>query len=165
MAENQALCETSYKHLFLRNHFRLSNGEETVMKQPVAPCPFRSSECLQVDSQSLLFYVVCDTCCSSGPRRRLFKDAIIDWNALSQSVTQIGRRCAVADSKKPDENSFASEAVENIRDLGDRILGLAGRSVGDDLIVGHERRADPLGRSESLIDQPRRQAAASSRRQ
>ena len=58
------------------------------MSKPISTCPFcGSSDFLQVEKREFSFYVLCETCGSSGPRRHLFEDAVADWNELSKSVS------------------------------------------------------------------------------
>ena len=56
------------------------------MFEPIAPCPFCSSLHLHVSNQCMAFQVNCETCLSTGPSRKIFDQAIAEWNALSHRV-------------------------------------------------------------------------------
>ena len=58
------------------------------MATRIEPCPFCGAEHNHISHNMLAFYVVCQHCNSSGPRRRKVDTAIRDWNALSINIRQ-----------------------------------------------------------------------------
>ena len=58
------------------------------MATRIEPCPFCGTEHNHISHNMLAFFVVCQHCNSSGPRRRQVELAIKDWNQLSASQQQ-----------------------------------------------------------------------------
>jgi len=63
------------------------------MTQDIENCPFCSDAHLHISHLRLTFFVVCQHCNGSGPRRRRIEDAVDQWNRLSRAL-------AVASSEK-----------------------------------------------------------------
>ncbi len=58
------------------------------MASHIEACPFCGTEHNHISHNMMTFFVVCQRCSSSGPRRRKVDIAIQDWNQLSTSQQQ-----------------------------------------------------------------------------
>lgn len=58
------------------------------MAKHIAPCPFCGESHTHIGHNQLAFFVVCQHCQSTGPRRRQIDWAIQEWNQLSAASQQ-----------------------------------------------------------------------------
>jgi len=57
----------------------------------IEPCPFCNSGHLHITHHLVSHSVVCQSCKSKGPQRRVLEDAVLDWNHTSRLLRQIKR--------------------------------------------------------------------------
>jgi len=65
---------------------RMRHNEDRCMTQDIENCPFCSDNHIHISHLRLTFFVVCQHCNGSGPRRRRIEDAVDQWNRLSQAL-------------------------------------------------------------------------------
>lgn len=66
------------------------------MTQDIENCPFCGDAHIHIAHQRMTFFVVCQHCNGSGPRRHQIEDAVDQWNRLSRALA---RARAISDDK------------------------------------------------------------------
>jgi Lar family restriction alleviation protein len=61
-------------------------SEDCCMTQDIENCPFCGDSHIHISHLRLTFFVVCQHCNGSGPRRRRIEDAVDQWNRLSRAL-------------------------------------------------------------------------------
>jgi transcription elongation factor Elf1 len=69
-------------------------------------CPFCGSSHNHINHHQMTFYVVCQHCLSTGPRRREIDQSIEQWNALFRQLKQAQQLKHQRD-KKPETEALS----------------------------------------------------------
>lgn len=77
----------------------------------IEPCPFCNSGHLHIAHHLVSHSVVCQSCKSKGPQRRVLEDAVLDWNHTSRLLRQIKREQVRPAQFKPIYREAANSDV------------------------------------------------------
>lgn len=87
------------------------------MAKHIAPCPFCGESHTHIGHNQLAFFVVCQHCQSSGPRRRQIDWAIHEWNLLSEAA-QAGLQAGSQQTAKMEgDKQRIAELMARLQDL------------------------------------------------
>lgn len=79
------------------------------MAKHISPCPFCGESHTHIGHNQLAFFVVCQHCQSTGPRRRQIDWAIQEWNQLSATSQQ--------NAKMAGDKARIAELMTRLQDL------------------------------------------------
>lgn len=75
----------------------------------IEPCPFCNSGHQHIHHHLMSHSVVCQSCKSKGPQRRVLEDAVAEWNHTSKIIRQICRDEIQNRLFEPQEESAAAQ--------------------------------------------------------
>ena len=74
----------------------------------IEPCPFCNSEHLHIAHHLVSHSVVCQSCNSKGPQRRVLEEAVLDWNHTARVLRSIQREKMRPAQFKPRQEAAAN---------------------------------------------------------